>query len=131
MLDSSSGASRDDGRLVHFVLCQLATVAVVLAISLLTAPVHAPYVTIGALAVVLPSSVITLIMRNANPGALVMFAMLRAFVIAFAVICAFLLFKPAMMPYLIGAGLGIVVMTFVPIALTLLRPTRVSDSTSA
>lgn len=114
-----------------FVLCQLVAVAVVLALSALTVPVHAPYVTIGALAVVLPNSVITLIMRNANPGALVMFGMLRSIVIAFAVICVLLLFKPATMPYLIGAGLGIVVMTFVPIALSLLRPAHMSNRTSA
>ena len=131
MLVSSSGASRDDRRLVLFVLCQLAAVAVVLAICSIAVPVSAPYVAVGALAVVLPNSVITLIMRNANPGALVMFAMLRSLVVAFAVIVCFLVLEPMSAPYLIGAGLGIAVITFVPIALTLLRPAHTKDSTKA
>lgn len=114
-----------------FVLCQLAVVAVVLALCLLTVPVYAPYVTIGALAVVVPNSGITLIMQRASPGALVMFAMLRSLVIAFAVICVLLMLKPATMPYLIGVGLGLAVMIVVPIAVTLLRPARMSDSTNA
>ena len=114
-----------------FVLCQLAIVAVVLALCSLAIPVSAPYLAIGALAVVLPNAVITLIMRNANPGTLVMFALLRSFVVAFAVIVCFLVLEPMSAPYLIGAGLGIAVITFVPIALSLLRPAHTSDDTKA
>ena len=114
-----------------FVLCQLAVVAVLVALCALLVPVQAPYIAIGALAVVLPNSIITLIMRNASPGALVMFAMLRSIVIAFAVISVFLVLKPEPIAFLIGAGLGIAVMTFVPIALTLLRPAYTSDSSEA
>lgn len=127
MLVSSSGAPRDDRRLVLFVLCQLAVVAVVLAICAIAVPVSAPYLAVGALAVVLPNSVITLIMRNANPGALVMLAMVRSVVVAFAVIVCFLILEPMSAPYLIGAGLGIAVITFVPVALTLLRPAHTRD----
>ena len=131
MLVSSSGAPRDDRRLVLFVLCQLAVVAVVLAICSIAVPVSAPYLAIGALAVVLPNSVITLIMRNANPGALVMFGMLRSFVVAFAAILGFLVLEPLTMPYLIGVGFGIAVIVFVPIALTLVRPAPTRDWTKA
>ena len=114
-----------------FVLCQLAVVAVTLAICALTVPAQAPYITIGALAVVVSNAVITLIIRNANPGALVMFAMLRSFVVAFAVILGFLVLEPLTMPYFIGAGIGIAVITFVPIAISLLQPIHTHDSTKA
>lgn len=112
-----------------FVLYQLAVVAVLLALCSLTLPVQAPSITIGALAVVIPNAACTLIMRNASPGALVMFAMLRSIVVASAVILGFLVLEPLAMPYLIGAGLGIAVITFVPIALTLLRPAVAREST--
>lgn len=131
MLASSSGASRDDGRLVLFVLCQLGVVAVILALCSLTLPVQASSIAIGALAAVVPNALITLIMRNANPGVLVMFAMLRSFVVAFALILGFLVLEPLAMPYLIGAALGIGVITFVPVALTLLRPAPAPKSTRA
>ena len=114
-----------------FVLCQLAVVAVVLAICAIVVPVSAPYLAAGALAVVFPNSVITLIMRNANPGALVVLAMVRSVVVAFTVIVCFLVIEPMMAPYLIGAGLGLAVITFVPIALTFLRPAHTKDSTKA
>lgn len=114
-----------------FVLCQLVVVAVLLAICSLVVPVSASYLAIGALAVVLPNAGITLVMRNANPGALVMLAMLRSFVIAFAVIVCFLVLEPVTAPYLIGAGLGLAVITFVPIALTLLRPAHTRDAAKA
>ena len=131
MLASYSGASRDDRRFVLFVLCQLAVVAVLLALCSLTVPVQAPQIALGALAVVVPNSAITLIMRNMNPGALVMFAMLRSFVVAFAVILGFLVLEPLVVPYFIGAGIGVSVITFVPIALTLLRPAPTKDRTKA
>ena len=108
----------------------MAVVAVVLVLCSLAVPVYAPYVTIGALAVVVPNSGVTLIMQRASPGALVMFAMVRSVVMAFAVVCALLVFKPATMQYLLGVGLGLAVTIVVPITITLLRPTPMSDSAS-
>lgn len=113
-----------------FVLCQLAVVAVVLALCALTVPERASFIASGALVVVIPNAAITLLMRRANAGALVMLAMLRSFVIAITVITAHLLLEPLALPYFIGAGVGLAVITFVPIVLTLLRPVSTGNSTS-
>ena len=113
-----------------FVLCQLAVVAVVLALCALAVPVSASFIASGALVVVIPNAAITLLMRRANAGALVMLAMVRSFVIAITVIAAYLLLEPLTLPYFIGAGVGLAVITFVPIVLTLLRPTSTGNSKS-
>ena len=114
-----------------FVLCQFAVVAVALVLCALTIPGQAPAIAIGLLAVVVTHSVITLMMRRANPGALVFLALLRSFVVAFVVILGVLVLEPQKMPYLIGAGVGIGVITFVPIALTMLRPEHTRDAAKA
>ena len=114
-----------------FVLCQLFVAAVVLALCALVAPVPTPSIVIGLLAVVVPNAVFTFILRNANPGALVMFAFIRSFIVAISVILGGVLFKPIITPYFIGVGGGIAVITFVPIALTLLRSVYTSNDTKA
>ena len=121
MLATETVLPKDDRHLVLFALCQLVLVTVVLAGALLIAPTYAIPVSSGAIIVVVANAIIASLMLRAQPGALVMYAMLRSVVVSVAVVIAYLLFMPDALAYFIGVGIGLVVITVVPVALSFRR----------
>lgn len=115
-----SVAARDDGRFVLFVLCQFASIGVVLAVCALFNGALATTITVGALAVVIPNAVLTLAIRRAQPFAVVTYAMIRSILLAFSVVATYMVLAPLTIPYFVGAALGLLISCLTPVILMLL-----------
>lgn len=117
-----SVAARDDGRFVLFVLGQFVAIAVVLAACAVYDGAIATTVTVGALAIVIPNAIFTLVVRRARPIAIVTLAMIRSVFLAFVVIFTYMVFAPELIPYFVGAAIGLAVGSLAPVVLTSMRP---------
>ncbi len=131
MSDVKSVASRDDGRIVLYALCQLALVAVLLGVCTWIVPVLATAITLGALAAVAPNAIVALCMQRARANAFVMYAMLRSALVAMTVLGGFLSLGPPAVPYFLGVVMGVVVIAFTPIGLAAVRAAAARVGASA
>ena len=131
VLVSETVATRDDGRLVLFILYQMTIVAVTTALCALWLPILAVPVALGAAAVVLPNALVALLIRQASRRAVVVYAMARSLVVGSTVFVGFVVLEPNVLPYLSGAGVGFALVALVPVIVELLAPTSVQRPVKA